>query len=244
MKLLLHLALTSLLVLTSCSNELDHDASAFAVLDSMSAQIGRLNSVSFTVITTVDHKKGDANALQRNIESKCYMIGPNKMHLYAVGDSDRVGYWYNGSTLTYYSFAKNAYVSVPAPGTILATIDSVHNAYGVDFPAADFFYPSLSNDIAAECSVVKLLGKAIIQGVSCDHIMTQGKNATTQIWISRGLYRLPVRLLIEGKSGERYEATMMNWILDPALEDVMFEFVVPEGATKTTLATAHEGETK
>ncbi|MCX6140861.1 MAG: DUF2092 domain-containing protein [Candidatus Kapabacteria bacterium] len=244
MKLLLLLALTPLLVLTSCSTQKEHDAAALAVLDSMSAQIGNLNSVSFTVMTTVDHKNGDANVAQRNIQTECYMVGPNKLHLYSDGDSNRVGYWYNGKTLTYYSYAKNTYVAVPAPGTILATIDSVHNAYGVDFPAADFFYPSLSADIATECSVVKMLGKAIIQGVSCDHIMTQSKDATTQIWISRGLYRLPVRLLIEGKNGERYEATMMNWILDPVLDDEIFEFVVPEGATKTTLTTVHEGDTK
>ena len=49
-------------------------------------------------------------------------------------------------------------------------IDTVNKMYGIDFPAADFFYPSFVDDLLAESKTLMYLGMTKVDGKDCYHI--------------------------------------------------------------------------
>lgn len=90
--------------------------------------------------------------------------GPDKMLVQARGDAAHKGFWYNGKQMVYYSYTENNYSVLEAPGTTMETIDSVHNDYGVDFPASDFFYSTFTDDLSADFASTVFLGRKEIDG--------------------------------------------------------------------------------
>jgi hypothetical protein len=104
--------------------------------------------------------------------------------------------WYDGKEFAIYDFEERNYGIVLPPSTIIATIDSIHTHYGLDFPAADFFYPAFTDDLIESSDRIEYLGQAIIDGLECFQIIAQSKTMTTQIWIRNDAYNLPVKYVI------------------------------------------------
>ncbi len=124
-----------------------------------------------------------------------------------------------------------------APSNILKVIDAIHDKYGIDFPAADFFYPSLTDDILSNFDKLLYWGETQIGDQKMHTLSAYNKNSTLQVWVD-GNTQLPAKMVIfiEGdQKRNHYEATFSNWKLNPKLPDLLFEFEAPEGAIKTSL---------
>ncbi len=221
--------------IAGCSEGVRHDARAIAVLDSMGMYIGERRSASFTVETSIDDEVDSVGVVQHNRTSDVYIVGPDKIFVMYQGDRGRAAVWYNGKTVTVYSFDRNSYDQVSAPDNIIATIDSMYSVYGLEFPAADFLYPTFTSDLMAAHPDIRHVGMTYIDGRYCDHIIARNKDGEKQMWIARTGPPVPVRLLITDLHHLQYESTITNWVADPELDSLMFEFAVPEGSHKTSV---------
>lgn len=205
----------------------------------MSDVIGELKSCSFQVEVVHDvADRGSGLLLTQFVEHSVYMVGPNKMTIDSRLDSGRRGYWYDGDTMTYYSYSENNFGRVEAPKTIIAAIDAINRDYGVDFPAADFFYPTFTDDLIEESDSVQYVGLKDIDGRSCFHIVATSASRRTQLWISNDVFKLPLRYAVthlDQKELPRYMATFSDWKLNPDLPESMFEFTPPQSANELTL---------
>jgi len=225
----------SLFLLASCqtaSNEIEYDTRAIERLDGLSETIGKLNSCSYTLNTIVsDNSKSGFNA-----QHDVYFRGPDKMYVHTEGTKGKKSYWYNGKRLAWLSYDKNVFDTISAPDNILEAIDFLHNKYGIDFPAADFFYPTLTDDIIANYDKVLFAAEQKIGGIACTVIEATNETHTMQIWIEKET-NLPCKLVIESKNTEfdYYEAIFSNWRINPRLPDSMFEFEPPISATRNKL---------
>ena len=230
------------LIAWSCSNLAVEDTGIYdvrsvEVLDSLSTKIGNLESVSYTLDVQIEDHNTEGNLIEIDNVNDVYMRGPNKMHVLTKGTRGQKGYWYNDSTFSYYSYTNNTYDKVDAPESILLVIDALHTKFGIDFPAADFFYPSLTDDVLANFNKLLYWGETQVDDRNLHTISAYNKNTTVQIWVDSETL-LPAKMVIFGegeKKGHRYEASFSNWKLNPALPDVLFEFKAPKGATKTSL---------
>jgi len=209
------------------------DTVAIMILDQMSQVIGDLNSVSFTVNVkkdVIDREVGFESLYSVN---EVILDGPDNLQIHSKGDKGHRGYWYNGELLVYYSYAENNYVLFDARPTTIETIDSINTTYGIDFPAADFFYPTFTSDLMASSDKIIFNGVKTVEGKECLHIIAQGKNRTIQLWIADDSYTLPVKMLINDTTtnpGLQYEATFSNWQLNRIYPPSIFEFLIPPGA--------------
>lgn len=209
------------------------DTVAIMILDQMSQVIGDLNSVSFTVNVkkdVIDREVGFESLYSVN---EVILDGPDNLQIHSKGDKGHRGYWYNGELLVYYSYAENNYVLFDARPTTIETIDSINTTYGIDFPAADFFYPTFTSDLMASSDKIIFNGVKTVEGKECLHIIAQGKNKTIQLWIADDSYTLPVKMLINDTTtnpGLQYEATFSNWQLNRIYPPSIFEFLIPPGA--------------
>lgn len=209
------------------------DTGSRLILDHMVEMIGSLTSVNYTVRTKHDVVDPDYGTITRFGTSQVYMTGPDQMQVNTVNDVRHVGYWYDGAQVTYYSFTENNYGQMDAPDNIMATIEQIHAEYGVDFPAADFFYPSFTDDLAAQSTRISYLGTVQMEGRECFRIVAQGKDQTVQLWIANDATFLPVKFIITDhtNANAQYEGTFADWVLNPDIPPTVYQFTPPPGAT-------------
>ncbi|WP_417354571.1 DUF2092 domain-containing protein [Flavobacterium sp.] len=208
------------------------DSIAVLVTDRMSDVIGDLTSCSFKMEASMD-ETGQYELEKRFTSYQVYLKGPNRLLVQARGDKSHKGYWYNGEHLVYYSYRENNYSVIAAPDSTLTAIEKIHNDYGIEFPAADFFFPAITDDILENFPVFVYLGSKYINGKECFHLMADNDKMNFQVWVSNDAYTLPMKFSITYKDREgtpQYNATFSEWSLNPDLPDVLFDFIPPPDA--------------
>jgi len=232
-KTILYPILASFFLLSCTSkDQQEYDTRAIESLDVMSQTIGELSACSYTLNEFSVKEDGSEFSAEHDV----YMRGPNKMYIHSVGTKGDRSYWYDGENLSFYSFDKNIYATVEAPDDILQTIDHVNDKYGIDFPAADFFYPDLTDDILDEFDRVLFVGDDLVDGIESTSIFASNDTNAVQIWIDKAS-NLPLKLVIESKvnAAEYYEVTFSNFRSNPDLPDLLFEFQPPNNSERTEL---------
>ncbi len=226
-KTFFYLSLVAILFTSCQSNE--YDTRAVEALDNLTDTIGELNSCSYTVnVFTIGENGEESNKL-----SDIYLRGPDKMYIENSGPKGVKHFWYNGKNFAYFLFNKSEYDIIEAPDNILKVIDLLHDKYGIDFPAADFLYPSLTDDIIENYSQLLYLGEEKVGDITYISIEAINDEHIVQVLIEKAT-NLPYKLVIESKTNENdyYEAVYSNWRINPELPDIMFEFQAPENATQ------------
>lgn len=211
------------------------DSSAVSILDSMSSVVTSLESCSFELTTEYDIYNTRFGLVKHSDKANVYLKAPDKFFINREGDKGHKEFYYDGKTIYYYSKDNNQYASMPAPPTIMETIDSIQNEYGIEFPASDIFYPDLVDEMLSNSDNLAYLGLTNADNKECHHIAGTNNEFAYQAWINADGSFLPVKMVIvyTGKAGSpQYEATFRNWILNPELQGTMFDFIVPAGATK------------
>ena len=225
------LLLLAVIISCSQSGSGEYDSRAIQKLDDLVETIGNLESCSFTL----DVRKTQADSSKAMdtmyVEHDIYLRGPNKMYIYSKHADHNMAYWYDGDSLSYFSFTKSKYKSYKAADNILATIDAIHENYGIEFPAADFFYPTLTDDIIANYDHVLYLGEVEHEDETYVHIEASNEQEILSLWISSATH-LPGQMRIENGTKGYYEGRFSNWRLDPELNDEMFLFTPPPGSEK------------
>jgi hypothetical protein len=211
------------------------DTVALLILDRMSNVIGELISCGYRVSASYDLPDEMNGLVKKHSEHEIYMSGPNKMLVNSTGWKGHQEYWYDGEQLFYYSYDENNYAVIKAPATTLQTIDSVNKNYEIDFPAADFFYPTFTDDLIESSDQITLLDDTSVNGKDCFCVLANGKDKRIQIWISNDAFNLPVKYVIVYRNLEgypQYEATLSDWKVNPNLPPSMFNFMPPPLAVK------------
>jgi len=208
------------------------DSTSIFILDKMNDIIGDLESVSFNVVTATDKVNAKQDIETHFSKSSVSMVGPDKLVSRTKGDRGSYGIWYDGSFVSYYSFDENNYVTLEAPDNIITMMDSMHVSFDFKFPAADFFYPSFTDDIIDAFDTVQYIGKKMIEGEECFHIMATNNEMHVQIWISNKTGMLPKKLLIINISENnlQIESTFNDWNLNPNIPESVFDFLPPPNA--------------
>ncbi len=212
------------IILFSCNDKIHdnkYDTKAIKKLDLLSETIGKLNSCSFT-LNTIDIDDNGNSILSEN---DIYMNGPNKLFLHSKSTKEKKSYWYDGERLAFFSYDRNEYDIITSSGNIIETIDFVHKKYDIDFPAADIFYPSLTDDIIKNYDQVLFDEDTSISG-KINSIIFATSNTDTLKLIIDDINNVPYKMFISSE-GKFYEGIFSNWKLNPSLPDIMFEFKPP-----------------
>ncbi len=241
-----NLCMYSLLILFSSgiiAQDTKYDPIAILILDKMSDVIGDLHSCSYKTTASHDEFLPGYGMVKQFLNSEVHMVGPDKMVVNLWGPKGHRQWWYNGQQFAYFDYEEKNYGIVDAPSTIIATIDSIHQHYNIDFPAADFFYPAFTDDLIESSDKVQYLGMCTINGKECFHIAAMSKVTNTQIWVSNDAYNLPVKYVIDYYTVDgspQYETTFSDWQINPDIPLAMFEFLPPPGMNQVRLMSTTE----
>jgi hypothetical protein len=87
-----------------------------------------------------------------------------------------------------------------------------------------------------DVKLAAVVGKSVIGGVKCDHLLFSRPGVDFQVWIAEGKRPLPCKYVVtEMDTPERLSVSTVfaNWKTDADVDDAQFKFTPPKGASAT-----------
>jgi hypothetical protein len=160
---------------------------------------------------------------------------PNKLRAERTGDLVEQLFIYDGKALTLYSPGTKAYATVAAPATLEGMLDFARTTLDIVAPAGDLIYKNAYEVLMENATQSFVVGKAVIEGVRCDHLAFRTPITDWQIWIQEGAQPLPRKMVITTRdmvNAPQFSVTATKWNLQPRFNASTFAFTPPAGATK------------
>jgi hypothetical protein len=213
------------------------DSAAVQILQKMTDYLGSLQQFSVHTQNTLEDVLGSGHRVDFDVSAKVIVSRPNKLQAERRGDLVDQIFFYDGKTLTLYNPSDKVYATEPAPGTIEELLDFARETHGFFVPAADLIYRNAFPLLMQEVTDAVVVGKAIIGGVKCDHLLFSRPGVDFQVWVADGGRPLPLKYVVTdtGTPGLISISTVMSeWNVAPAEADARFNFVPPQGVKQIT----------
>ena len=219
------------------------DPAAMAALDRMGAYLRTLKSFQVDVATTNEDVLDDGQKIQYT--GRC-RSSPGSRTASAEDANDRRQrmYLYDGKSFTLYGKRLNFYATIPAPPTIGQLAERARNQ--LRRHRSRSWTSSAGARPAGATSGSRrrwTSGRASSRATTCEQYAFRQDDIDWQIWIQKGDYPLPRRLVITTKTDEaRPQFTAVyTWNLAPSFNDAAFTFDPPEGAGRVVIANGPRG---
>ena len=122
-----------------------------------------------------------------------------------------------------------------APDTLEGMLDFARTKLDIVAPAGDLLYQNAYDILMDGVTDGFVVGKAVIEGVRCDHLAFRAPHVDLQVWIQEGAQPLPRKFVITTRdmaNAPQFAVTMTKWNLKPTFGAKTFAFTPPAGAKK------------
>jgi len=209
-------------------------------LERMSAYLGTLSSFEIKTQTTVDIVTEIGQRVQIDGSAHYKVRRPNGFVIDVVTDMKTRSFFYDGKSFTVFSPKHDYYATVPAPDTILKTLDVLWDQFGLALPLEDLFrWNDTKSRRAEDLSSGFLVGPATIDGVLTNQYAFRQGEVDWSVWIEQGDRPLPRKLLIVDRSQAEQPAYVarLAWTLNPTFPADTFTFKAGPGAKPIRMST-------
>jgi hypothetical protein len=214
------------------------DPAAIKALEGMSAYLRTLKTFQVQANTATDDVLENGLTVQRTAKTVIAVQMPGKLFAETSSDRQSRSYIYDGKTFTLYARRAGYYATVPAPATLRELADVLSDNYEIEIPLADLFLWGAPGWSPGDITAAVDLGPSEVGGTTCEQYAFRQEGVDWQIWIQKGDFPLPRKLVITTTDDEarpRHMA-MYTWNLAPSVNDAAFTFTPPKGANKIVLA--------
>jgi hypothetical protein len=157
---------------------------------------------------------------------------PDKLRADRTGDLVEQVFVYDGKSLALYEPKKKVYAQVAAPGTLEDMLDFARTKLDIVAPAGDLVYKNAYDILMDGVTEGIVVGKAVIEGVLCDHLAFRAPQTDWQIWIQEGAQPLPRKIVIttlDLPNAPQFSVTVTQWNLKPTFDAQTFMFTPQAG---------------
>lgn len=211
------------------------DPQARQVLKKMCDYLGGLQQFSVNTQNTLEDMLYWSYRVDYDITAEVVVRRPNKLRAERKGDLIDQVFFYDGKTLTLYNPPDKVYATEPAPGTIEEMFDFTRESLGLSVPAADLVYRDAFPLLMQDVSMAVVIGKSMIGGVRCDHLLFSRPGVDFQVWVAESGPPLPYKYVVTdtGTPARLSISTIMSdWNVKPSAADDRFRFVPPKEAMR------------
>ncbi len=212
------------------------DPAAVQRLKQMSEFLDGLQQFSVQTQNIIEDLHVSGHRVNKDVVANVTIKRPDKLRAVRDGESMDQRFFYDGKTLTLYSPRAKVYAIEAAPDTVEKMIDFARERVGIVLPAADLVYRNAFPLMMQDMSLAVVVGKAVIGGVKCDHLLFSRPGVDFQVWIAEGKRPFPHKYVVtETDTSERLSIStvLSNWKTDAAVDDAQFKFVPPKGTSAT-----------
>jgi hypothetical protein len=156
---------------------------------------------------------------------------PNKLRAERTGDLVDQVLYYDGESLTLHNPVRNYYAKIAAPGTLEEMLDFAREKLDIVAPASDLLYRNAYDILMQDVASGFVVGKGVVDGVSCDHLAFRAPHVDWQIWIADGDRPLVRKLVITTRdklNAPQFTVVTKNWNLEPKFSAETFSFTPPK----------------
>jgi hypothetical protein len=199
----------------------------------MTDYVGGLQQFSVHTQNTLEDLLVTGQRVDVDVSADVAISRPNKLHAERKGDLVDQVFTYDGKTLALYNPSDKVYATKPAPGSIEEMLDFARESLGLMVPAADLVYRNAFALLIQDVNLAVVVGKSVIGGVTCDHLLFSRPGVDFQVWIADSGRPLPYKYVVTDTGTPALVSvttTMSDWNVSPELGDDRFTFVPPEGS--------------
>ena len=211
---------------------------AMKALADMGAYLRSLEAFHVSAATTDEDVLEDGQKVHYDGQTEVLVKKPDRLRGSVTNERHERLYLYDGSNLTIYGKRLNYYATVPAPPTLRELVAKLDNEYGIIMPLADLFAWGTPDYDPQDITSALDAGPSPVNGVTCGHYVFRQPGMDWQIWIQKGAYPLPRKLVITTVTDDarpQYTA-VYTWNLAPSFNEAAFVFEPPAGAGRVLLA--------
>lgn len=216
----------------------EKEPAAMEVLNKMGAYLRSLKAFQVDAEVTSEYVLDDGQKVQLAHKTNMLVRPPDGLMADTVGDTGSRAYIYNGKTFTL--FARNAgfYATAPAPPNLVQLVNVLDEKYDIEIPLADLFLWGQSSSTPPDITSATDIGPGEVGGVSCEHYIYRQAGLDWQVWVQKGDYPLPRKLVLTSTTDEArpQHSSILKWNLAPAYNEGAFTFEPPAGAHKIVFA--------
>jgi len=223
------------------------DSAAVQKLKRMSDFLEGLQHFSVNTQSIIEETRFSGHRVDYDLSAKVTIKRPNKLSAVRTGELLNEQLLYNGKTLTLYRPSDNTYATAAAPDTIEKMIDFARETVGILLPAADLVYRGAYPLMMQDVSLATVVGKAVVRGVRCDHLLFSRPGVDFQIWIAEGKQPWPCKYVVtDTDTPAKLSITTFlgDWNINPKVNDASFNFVPPKGVKAIPMPSEAAGGSK
>jgi len=209
------------------------DPAATKILKKTTEYISGLKQFSVDTQNTLEELLETGSRVDFDVSARSTIRRPNKIRSERLGDLHDQRFYYDGETLTLFNPGEKVYATAPAPKSIEGALDFVRDKLDLIVPVSDLVYSNSFELLVQDVTVAVVVGKAVINGTKCDHLLFRRPGVDFQLWVAEKGNPLPMKYVVTDTSTpERLSlvTVMSNWNLKPRLKDADFAFEPPEDA--------------
>jgi hypothetical protein len=213
------------------------DPGAIQALNQMGSYLRALGPFRVESSTTRETVLEDGQKIQYEGNVDVLVRFPDGLRIHVTNDRHERLYLFNGKQFTMWGQRLNYYATVDAPATVGLLSSSLEENYGISLPLQDLFQWGTENASTAAITAAKDLGASVVGGTTCNLYAFRQEGVDWQVWIQKGNYPLPRKLVITTLTDEarpQYSATY-RWDLAPSFNDSAFTFDPPADALRVVL---------
>jgi hypothetical protein len=211
---------------------------AMDALRKMGEYLRTLQKFQIAGVITTEHVLADSQKIQVTKQVDLVASRPNNLRALIKSDKFERQLIYDGTTFTLFAPRKKMYASVPAPPTINELATMIEEKHAIELPLVDMFRWGTAEESIKDITAAKDVGESVCENVTCQHYAFRQPGLDWEIWIQKGDYPLPRRVVLTTRTDEarpQHTATY-SWNLAPSFNAESFAFVAPKDAQKITLA--------
>jgi hypothetical protein len=207
------------------------DDKAAQALDKACKALAALKSYAFKADVTLDKVYQDGSKIQSGRTMDVSVNRPGAFKVVTTGDEFSAVSNFDGKTFSMSLPGRKAYGQIEAAMDIDGLVETLASKYGIESPLGDLL-------VGEPCAKMAYLagfyvGKAKVDGASCDHLFFQGRDVDWQLWVEDAS-GLPRKLVITEKKlpmAPQFTAVFSGWkTVEP--QPALFAFAAPEGFTR------------
>ncbi len=213
------------------------DSAATQILQRMTDYLGSLQQFSVHSQNTLEDVLDSGHRVDFDVSASVIVSRPNKLRAERRGDLIDQIFYYDGKTLTLFNPSDMVYATEPAPATIEGVLDFARETLGLGIPAADLIYRNAFPLLMQDVTFAAVVGKAVIGGVKCDHLLFSRPGVDFQVWVADASRPLPYKYVVTDTGTPALVSittVMSDWNVAPAAGDARFTFIPPQGAKPIT----------
>jgi hypothetical protein len=209
------------------------DPAAVQILKRMTDYLDGLKQFSVQTQSIIEELHPSGHRVDKDLSTSVTVKRPNKLRAARQGELMNQRFFYDGRTLTLYNPSQKFYATEKAPATIEKMIDFARETVGILLPAADLLYRDAFPLLMQDVNLAVVVGKAVVGGVKCDHLLFSRPEVDFQVWVAEGKRPWPLKYVVTetGTPALLSITTVLSgWNTAPAATDALFTFKPPKGA--------------